>query len=340
MIIRSRSPVRIEFGGGGTDLPKYFEEETGYVLNATINKYVYGTLKPKHTNDLRVLASDFKSSKLFSDIRREGKFEGDIQLIKDIIAHLSVNYGVDIFLRSDIPPNTGLGSAATVAVSVIGLFNHLKYEKSMDRFDIAELAYKINNIGNEIPGGKQCQYASTFGGLNMLEFRPDGNTRVHPLNIKRSTLLELEKHLILAYVGKRESLEGVKQIITNQQLSYNDEQKTNKLHELKELAIDMKQALVRNDLITFGENLGKAWEIKKLLNPSITNPKLDDIYNMATKFGALGGRIIGAGGGGHMLFYCDSNKEQQVSSRLQEAGIGIIDFSFTDKGLETWEANQ
>ena len=153
-------------------------------------------------------------------------------------------------------------------------------------------------------------------------------------------MLELEKNLILAYVGNRESLVSVKGIIQNQQMSYSDADKLSVLHELKNLALDMKHSLLRNDLFSFGENLGKAWELKKKLNPSITNQRIDDVYSMAKKFGAIGGRIIGAGGGGHMLFYCDSNKEQQVASRLQEAGIGVMDFSFTNNGLETWEANQ
>ncbi|MEK6816669.1 MAG: GHMP kinase [Nanoarchaeota archaeon] len=339
MVVRSRAPVRIEFGGGGTDLPMYFEKETGYVLNATINKYVYGTLKSKHTNDLKVITSEFKSSHVFSDVKAE-KFEGDVKIIHDIVEKLAINYGVDIFLRSDIPPNTGLGTGATVAVSVLGLFNHLKYEKAMDKYQIADMAYQINNLDAEVPGGKQCQYASVFGGMSLLEFRPDGHTRVHPLNVQRSTLLELEKNLILAYVGNRESLASVKGIIHNQQMSYSDAEKLSTLHELKNLALDMKHSLLRNDLMSFGENMGKAWELKKKLNPSVTNQKIDDIYNMAKKFGAIGGRIIGAGGGGHMLFYCESNKEQQVASRLQEAGIGIVDFSFTNNGLETWEANQ
>jgi len=152
--------------------------------------------------------------------------------------------------------------------------------------------------------------------------------------------LELEKNLILAYVGNRESLASVKDIIHSQQLSYSNAEKLSVLHELKNLALDMKHSLLRNDLVSFGENMGKAWELKKKLNPSVTNQRIDDIYSMARKFGAIGGRIIGAGGGGHMLFYCDSNKEQQVASRLQEAGIGVVDFSFTNNGLETWEANQ
>lgn len=336
MIIRSRAPARIEFGGGGTDLPMYFNNNTGYVLSATINKHVYGTLKPKHTNDLKVLYSDFKRSKIFEDVKREA-FDDDLKIIKDTINHLKINYGVDIFLRSDIPPNTGLGTGATVAATIAGLFNHLKYEKAMSKYEIAELIYKINNIGKKIPGGKQCQYASVFGGINLLEFKPDGSTMVHNLNIKRSTLLELEKNLILVYIGKRQD---INQLITDQQISYSEQEKKQALDKLKDLALEMKYSLLRNDLTTFGENLSKAWTLKKQMNPSMTTQKINDIYNMALKFGAIGGRMIGAGAGGHMLFYCESNKEQQVASRLQEAGLGIIDFSFTNKGLETWEASQ
>lgn len=338
MIIRSRAPARIEFGGGGTDYPPYFEKFEGCVLNATINKYVYGTLKPKHNNELRLLSSDFKKSSLFDNFNNE-KSTNDIEIIQDIINELKIKHGVDIFLRSDIPPNTGLGTSASVAVSVLGLFNHLKFEKGMNNFKLSELAYKINNLRNEIIGGKQCQYASVFGGFNLLEFKKD-HTCVHPLNLSKSTMLELEKNLVLAYIGKRKSFEGVKNMINNQQMSYNDESKLNILHELKNYAIEMKYSLKRNDLISFGELLGKAWNLKKKLNPSITNERIDKIYDAAISSGAVGGRIIGAGGGGHMLFYCESNKEQNVVSRLQEWGVNIIDFSFTNTGLETWEVNE
>ncbi|MEA3378873.1 MAG: GHMP kinase [Nanoarchaeota archaeon] len=334
MIIRSRAPARIEFGGGGTDYPAFFKNFDGCVLNATINKYIYGTLKPKHNNELRLFASDFKRLNMF-----ENSFEShsdDIEIIKDIINALKIKYGVDIFLRSDVPPNTGLGTSATVATAIIGLFNHLRYEKALDNFKIAELAYNINNLRNEVPGGKQCQYASVFGGFNFIEFK-NNYTLVHPLKLKKSTLLELEKNLVLAYVGKRDD---VKSIIVNQQISYQDNNKLDILHKLKVNALDMVYALKRNDILSFGEQLGKAWKLKKQLNPAITNPRIDDCYRLALDSGAIGGRIIGAGGGGHMLFYCESNKEQNVVLKLQEMGINVIDFSFTDTGLETWEANQ
>lgn len=338
MIVRSRSPVRIEFGGGGTDMPQYYEHYDGCVLNATINKYIYGTLIPKHTNDMKFISSGYKKSTLFSDIS-ETDSDQDIQLIRSIINELKISYGVDIFIRSDIPPNTGLGSGATVAASVIGLFNHLKYEKGLNKHEIAEFAYKIANLGKQVPGGKQCQYASTFGGINFIEFSK-GKVLVHKLNLKRETLLELEKNLILVYIGKRGGHEQVQRILTEQEKSYNENIKIEILDKLKDITKEMKYSLLANNLTRFGELLGEAWETKKKLNPAMTNDHINSIYDIAIQAGALGGRIIGAGAGGHMLFYAKSNKEHEVAKALEEKGLSVIDFGFDNEGLETWEMNE
>ncbi|MFH1637306.1 MAG: GHMP kinase [Candidatus Woesearchaeota archaeon] len=338
MIIRSRSPVRIEFGGGGTDMPQYYENYSGCVLNATINKYVYGTLVPKHTNDMKFIASGYKTSALFKDIR-EADPDADVRLIKAIISEMKISYGIDVFVRSDIPPNTGLGSNATVASAVIGLFNHLKYEKGLNKYEIAELAYKVANLGMQVPGGKQCQYASTFGGINFIEFSKKG-TYVHPLNLKKETVLELEKNLLLIYIGQRGSHAAVQNIIQQQQQSYTENQKIELLDKLKTIAIGMRYSLLRNDLTEFGELLGEAWETKKILNPSITNDHINELYRTAVDAGALGGRIMGAGGGGHMLFYAKSNKEHEVAKALEEKGASVMDFCFEHSGMETWEVNE
>ncbi len=338
MIIRSRAPVRIEFGGGGTDMPSYCDNYDGCVLNATINKYIYCTLVPKHTNDMKFISSGYKKSVLFKDIA-EADSDADVKLVKGVISEMGISYGMELFLRSDIPPNTGLGSNATVAAAVIGLFNHLKYEHGLNRYQIAELAYKVANLGMQVPGGRQCQYASTFGGINFIEFSK-GKTYVHPLNLEKDTMLELEKNLILVYVGQRGGHGTVQKILKDQESSYSENRKIELLERLKGVCKEMRLALIRGDTTEFGVLLGKAWDTKKELNPSITNDHLDMLYSTAMEAGALGGRIMGAGGGGHMLFYAKSNKEQEVTKALEGRGASVIDFCFENSGLETWEVNE
>ncbi len=335
MQIKSRAPTRIEFGGGGTDIEPYVSQNGGCVLNATINKYVYATLKPTHGKDVNIFASDYKRSILFEDLKNMSP-DPDVALMKAVVEAMNVRYGVDISLRSDVPPDTGLGSGATVLVSAIGLLNHLKHDKALEKHEIAELAVDIEKkLGRK--GGVQAHYAAVYGGINKIELK-DGRAKVTTLQLKKSTLLELEKNLLLVYVGRRET-NAAQNLLSNQQKSYRERDKKELLDKLKELCYEMTFALKRGDSDHFGELMGKAWSYKRILNPKMTTEKLEAIYNLAMANGAMGGRMIGAGGGGHMLFYCESGKEQMVANKLQEKGLKIIDFSFEFDGLQTWEAD-
>lgn len=333
--IKARAPTRIEFGGGGTDIEPYASEHGGLVLNAAINKYVYATLNPTHSKDVNIFASDYKRSVLFEDLNKMSP-DPDVALMKAVVEEMNVRYGVDISVRSDLPPDTGLGSGATVLVAAIGLLNHLRHDKALEKHEIAQLAVDIEKkIGRK--GGIQAHYAATFGGINKIMIK-DGVVRPIRLELRKNTLLELEKNLVLVYTGRREP-NSVQNILTLQQRSYREKDKRELLDKLKEVCNEMCYALKRGDTDHFGELLGKAWSYKRMLNPKMTNEKLEAIYNLARGAGALGGRIIGAGGGGHMLFYCESGKEQIVTNKLLEKGLKVIDFSFEFDGLQTWEAD-
>ncbi|MBI3032850.1 GHMP kinase [Candidatus Woesearchaeota archaeon] len=338
-IIRSRAPVRLSFGGGGTDLSPYTEEKGGAVISTTINKYVYGTLIPKQDKSIKIISTDYKKTYTFADINNI-EYNGDLDLIKAVIKLMKPDFGFELFLRSDVPPNTGLGSSGSVAVAMIGLFNHLRTKDKLNSYEIAELAFKVENEEIKNKGGRQDQYAAAFGGFNFIEFKGNNFVRVSPVKIPHHSLLELEKHIVLAFVGKRLASGGMQELLMKEQQSHLKEEKQRHLDAIKQAAYDMYHALMSGKLDEFGRLLAKGWEEKKLLTPQATNSHIDELYDVGIKHGALGAKITGAGSGGCMMFYCKSNTEQIVANKLEEAGAKVVDFSFETSGLQTWELNR
>jgi len=336
MIIRSRSPVRISFGGGGTDIPPYCDEKVGCVVSATINKYAYATLETRNDQEIHIESADFLKSLHFGNLD-EIVYNNDLDLLKAVIKKMNTTgMGLNIFMRSEVPPKSGLGSSASAFAAMIGLFNHMKRERKMTEYEIAEFAYHLEREELKIGGGKQDQYATIFGGLNYIEFGR-GWTKVSPLRMKRDHILELEKHLVLFYTADRPGSSG--DIIESQTKSYikKDDDVVSALDKVKELAQEMRYALIKGDLERFGFLLHESWESKKKFSPHISNPYLDLIYDTAKKYGAIGGKITGAGGGGFMLFFCRPNTEHIITEKLEKIGAKPMSFTFDMEGLQTWE---
>lgn len=338
MIIRSRSPVRISFGGGGTDVPPYCNENGGCVVSATISKYAYSTMIPRLDREIHIESGNFLRTLRFNSLD-DIVYNNDLDLLKAVVKEMNENdKGVNIFMRSDVPPKSGLGGSAAAFSSLIGLFNH-KQEKKMTNYEIAELAHRLEREELRIGGGRQDQYATVFGGINFIEFS-NGSVRVSPLKMKKDHVLELEKHLLLVYTGDRPTNSG--DIINDQTKSYvkNDQNVREALDKTKELAIEMRFALLKGDLYDLGELLQRAWETKKKQSSLIANTRINDIYDMAIKYGALGGKITGAGGGGFMLLLCEPNKEHLIIDNLEKSGLKPMTFNFDMEGLQTWEVNK
>jgi D-glycero-alpha-D-manno-heptose-7-phosphate kinase len=332
MIIRSRAPVRITFAGGGTDIPPYDKEHGGLCVGATIDKYVYSSLIPREDEAIEINSWDLRSKQTFGNLE-ELTYNGNGDLIKAVIKKMNPQFGFNLFVRSDVSPHSGLGASASAAASIIGSFNYLRKEDKLNRNQIAELAYLIEKDEIKNIGGRQDQYAAVFGGINLYEFHGENFVQVNKLDIPENVILELGKNMLLVYVGKREQSSG--QIHTKE-----DPNKIERLHEVKKVAEKMEFILREGKLGEFGELIKESWEKKKEYNPNVTNRRINYLIETALDNGAIGARLMGAGGGGHLLVYCNSNTEQIVAQELEAVGAKVIPFSFDFSGLKTWEIDE
>ena len=338
-MIRARTPLRLSFAGGGTDVSPYSDERGGYILNSTVTLYVYGTLIPNSESSINIRSLDYDSVVQYTRLA-DFDFNGQMDLAKGVIKHFKAHQfekgGFDLFVHGDAPPGSGLGSSSTFVVTLIGLFKEW-LGLSLTSYEIAELAFEIERIDVGIKGGRQDQYAASFGGFNFIEFQKD-QVIVNPLKISPLTINELEYNLLLCYTGEvRESQKLIEKQVHN--YKQHSEKTLNALDRIKQLAVDIKKALLLGRLNDFGELLHEEWKHKKMTADGITTPFIDELYEEAQKAGALGGKIAGAGGGGYMLLYCPFHKKHKVSRRLSNLGGQIINFRFDEKGLQTWRVD-
>ena len=334
-MIRARAPLRISFGGGGTDVPPYCDERGGVVLSATINRYAYATLVPGGET-INVQSLDYDASISYG-IDESFVFDGQLDLAKGVIDHFRNRYtfkeGMSILLHNDAPPGSGLGSSSAITVALIAaLLEYLRLPK--DPYDIAETAYRIERIDVGQVGGKQDQYAAAFGGFNFIEFNPDG-TLVNPLRLKDETIFELEYRLVFAFVGGKRVFSD----ILDKQVQNFKEKKlsaVDAMDAIKALAFDMKKALLTSNFDELGRLLDEGWVQKKRMAEGITNPSIDAVYELAKASGAQGGKITGAGGGGFMFFLCEPQRAHVVQEALREHGAQIVNFTFVEDGVRAW----
>ena len=335
MLVRSKAPLRISFSGGGTDVPPYPQTKGGVVLSSTINKYAYASLIPlKDKNEIKVVSLDYERTLEYKN-EEDLEYNGDLDLVKSVIKNMkTVNKGIEIYLHSDAPPGSGLGSSSTMVVSLIGLFRHW-LNMPLTNYDIADLAYKIERVDLGIKGGLQDQYAATFGGFNFIEFL-ENMVIVNPLKIPDDIVEELNYSLLLCYTGKRRlSANIIKEQVDG--VLKKKEGVIRAMDELKSITIKMKNALLQGKLNDFGGLLHYAWENKKKMASKITAPFIDEMYEAACKKGALGGKILGAGGGGYLLVYAPFNRRHIIAEELERLGGQMVTFDFEFKGLRTWE---
>lgn len=336
MIVRAKAPLRISFCGGGTDVSPYTEERGGVVLSATVDKYAYASLRPVPGDTIQVTSLDFDITRTYP-LGQPLEANGELDLVIGVLNHFQgegpLPSGAEIFLHSDAPPGSGLGSSSTMVTTLVGVLSEWM-RRPLTPYEVAELTYRIERIDLRIAGGRQDQYAAVFGGFNFIEFRSD-HTVVNPLRLRRATVNELEYALLLCFTGRTRFSAH---IVEKQTEAYRAGHSAvvASLDAMKQLTIEMKALLLRDRLVEFGRKLHEAWEWKKQLQSEITNPQIDALYDLARRNGAIGGKILGAGGGGFLLVMVPFEKRQAVTRALTAEGGDIVPFAFEGRGLQTW----
>jgi len=333
VIYRSKAPLRLSFAGGGTDVPPYPERYGGVVLASTITRYAYVSLRPRADGIVKVQSLDHDVMAKY-DVSDEDVFEGERQLADGVLHHFGIPDGADIFLHTDAPPGSGLGSSSAMTVAIIGALRHW-LQLPLTSYETADHAVKIERVDLGIKGGLQDQYATTFGGFNLIEFGKD-RVVVNPLRVERHLVRELQYRLLLCYTGKTR-LTG--NILSRQIERYERREKevVQALQRLKEITVEAKNALLMGRLDDFGDMLNHSWMSKKKLDTEISDPYLDEMYELARKRGAIGGEIVGAGGGGYLLLYCQFDRRHLIAEEVERVGGKVVEFSFEFRGLQTWQ---
>jgi D-glycero-alpha-D-manno-heptose-7-phosphate kinase len=327
-----RSPVRISFGGGGTDLPPYYEKFGGAVLSTAINKYFYTILGKRSDGRVQVISSDLRVCETWHDIAQVNIAGSALEIPLAILKHMDRDISVDLFLASEIPPGTGLGSSASVCVNILKtLTTYL--QRPLSKYDLAERAFFVTRhlLGKHV--GKQDEYAAAFGGLNYISFHPDGTTVVEPVELNPAVLREFQSNLMLFFAG---AAHHSWTILEEQEASTRsgNPATVEALHEVKALGERMRRSLERGELRQFGQLLHEGWQAKRRISSKISTPRIDKLYSLGLENGALGGKIAGAGGGGFLLLYCEQPQQAAVREAMRQEGVHEMAFGFDTQGAQ------
>ena len=336
MIIRAKAPLRLGLAGGGTDVSPYCDVYGGVVLNVTIDMYAYCTIEPTQNGRVEFVAADRKE-------RYEGpaeilKIDRELPLHKGLYNRIVRDYcgGKPLSFRmttySDAPAGSGLGSSSTMVVAMLKAYMEW-LNLPLGEYDMASLAYQVERIDLGLAGGKQDQYAATFGGFNYMEFFDQQRVVVNPLRLKNWIRNELENSLVLYYTGT--SRDSAK-IIEEQVRCQKNEDSLEGMHELKRQAVRMKEAILKGDFDGFAQCLRSGWEAKKRTSSVISNPKIDEMYRYIMENGGKAAKISGAGGGGFMMIVCDPTKRFDLVEKLKNTDGRVMVTSFTERGTQAW----
>ncbi len=339
MIIRSKAPLRLGFAGGGSDVDPYCSEFGGLVLNATINLYAHCTIVERNDNKISFTAQDIN----FSEQMKSTKFlkaDGELCLHKGVYNRIIKQFNLkplsfDLITRSDAPPGSGLGSSSAIVVGMIKAYSEW-LNLPLGEYEIAYLAYQIEREDLQLSGGKQDQYAAAFGGFNLMEFYSNNKTIINPLRIKRWIKNELESSIVLYFTGvSRSSAKIIDEQIKN--TASKVKSSIESTHQIKQSALQMKELLLKGEVLKIGKILQKGWENKKRMANSISNSKIDNIIDVANKAGAISGKVSGAGGGGFIIFIVDPVKKHNLKKVLNKTDGKTLEFQFSEGGSHAWK---
>jgi D-glycero-alpha-D-manno-heptose-7-phosphate kinase len=344
MLVRARAPLRLGLAGGGTDLSPYCEQFGGAVLNATIDLYAYATLEPLAGSHTTFIARDTKVEETIDADPSALKIEGPAVLHRAVYRRIVNEFraGTPLPCRlttfCEAPPGSGLGSSSTLVVAMVKAFVEL-LGLPLGEYDIAHLAFEIERVDAGLSGGRQDQYAATFGGFNFIEFSDNNRVVVNPLRVKNWILSELEASIILFHTGVSRSSAAIIAEQTKNLVS-NSDRPMQAMHQLKADAFTMKEAILKGDFRTLAAVLNRSWKAKKETAAAISNDRIDHLFEAAMSAGAVAGKVSGAGGGGYITFMADPLSRMDVMRRLAEEDGEVITCSFTKRGSEGWRIDQ
>lgn len=322
-MIISRAPVRLSMGGGGTDLPSYYEKFGGFLMAACIDSYVYVMINRRFSNSIRL---SYSKTEIVDSV---GKIEHN--LFREALRCLQITNQIEVVSIADVPASCGLGTSSSFSVALLnGLYAYKKDYISSNK--IAEAACHLELDILKQPIGKQDQYAAAFGGFKAYWFHRDGTVNVEELNLNEQVLRDIENNILLFYLKNERS---ANLILKDQDSNSknNDNNTLKRLHKIKELGLYTKKVFEKGNIDEFGEILHEHWLTKKRLSSKISNPFIDEMYELARQNGAIGGKVVGAGGGGFLLLYCPHNKSALVSA-LEKTGLIPMWFSFEKEGAK------
>jgi D-glycero-alpha-D-manno-heptose-7-phosphate kinase len=337
--VRARAPLRLGLAGGGTDVSPYCDRHGGFVLNATIDRYAYAVIKAVDVSVVRFAATDMRGVAA-CPLESLLPLDGNLNLHKAVYNHMVEHYNqgrpiaLELSTFCDAPIGSGLGSSSTLVVAMIKAFVEL-LNLPLDDYAISQLAFKIERVDCSLQGGRQDQYSATFGGFNFMEFYADERAVINSLRIKNWIVCELEASLVLYFTGvSRESA----RIIADQRSNVNagSEIALEAMHGIKREALLMKECMLRGDFDGVVESMLQGWENKKLSAKTVSNPHIDEIYDVARKSGALAGKVSGAGGGGFMWFFVPPERRMDVIRTLDQFGGQVSNCHFTKNGAQAW----
>jgi D-glycero-alpha-D-manno-heptose-7-phosphate kinase len=336
---RARAPLRLGIAGGGTDLSPYSDTFGGAVLNCTIDRYAYAFIEPHAGGGLAFHAKDLSRSEAFDT--PDQVYRSQLALHRGVYLRMIRDYNagrhlpLSITTSVDAPMGSGLGSSSALVIAMVEAFRDL-LEVPLGQYEVAHLAFEIERIDLQLAGGKQDQYASSFGGMNFIEFLGDDRVIVNPLRVPEWIWNELESSMVIAFTGQSRASATIIEHQRSAMLATDSTRAIDALHQLKADAIEMKSLLLRGDIPGMGRILAKSWAAKKATSAAVSNARIDQLYDLAVAHGAMAGKVSGAGGGGFMMFIVPPELRLDVVDALNNAGARASPVKFVQKGCETW----
>lgn len=335
VLTRARAPVRVSFGGGGSDLTYYFVEHPGVVLSTTITLYCHVTLIPRsdgqvhlHSEDLDQVLTYGSMDELQARLERNSLLAATVSVVRP-------SWGFDLYVRSDFPVGSGLGGSSTVTTAIVAAFNEMRLDR-WTPYEVAEICFQAERLCFGVAGGWQDQYASAFGGFNLIELDGARNL-VHPIRLEEAVINELEECLLLC---DTQIPHNSGHLHSTQRDEFDGGKKANELQEVVDLCRKMHRHLIRAELPEFGRDLHAAWQLKRGLSSAITTPHIDAVYAAAMGAGAMGGKLLGGGGGGFFLFFVQPRFRRAVTEVLKAKGCRMSAFRFESRGVVSWRTKR